>query len=188
MLPLCLQACIVADYPEMWDKLLLISSTKPADSQTAPVEGETQELKLQKLSRVVGPEMWKEAKASHNHHYRRDIAAAVWDQLESLEREFSYVSRTLFLMNSKEWYFPRSDRTYRWVDRNDPVHVALRDYGEHDGVSVRIPSIDFAVFARDAVGVDHDIWRNEKDGRLELDEVYELLEAAEASHRSVAQS
>lgn len=68
------------------------------------------------------------------------------------------------------------------------MHVALRDYGEHDGVSVRIPSIDFAVFARDAVGVDHDIWRNEKDGRLELDEVYELLEAAEASHRSVAQS
>lgn len=102
MLPLCLQACIVADYPEMWDKLLLISSTKPADSQTAPAEGETQVLKLQKLSRVVGPEMWKEAKASHNHHYRRDIAAAVWDQLESLEREFSYVSRTLFLMNSKE--------------------------------------------------------------------------------------
>ncbi|CAG8903904.1 unnamed protein product [Penicillium egyptiacum] len=188
MLRQCLHACIVADYPEMWDKVLLLSSARPANSQTAPAESETQELKLQQLSRVVGPAMWMEAKASHNDHYRRDIAAAVPDKLESVEREFSYVSRSLFLMTSKEWYFPRSDRTHRWVDRNDPVHVALRDQGEHDGVSVRIPSLDFAIFARDAVGVDHDIWRNEKDGRLELDEVYDLLEEAEASHRSVAQS
>lgn len=188
MLRQCLHACIVADYPEMWDKVLLLSSAGPADSQTAPAESETQELKLKQLSRLVGPAMWMEAKASYNNHYREDIAAAVPDKLESLERESSYVSRSLFLMTSKEWYFPRSDRTHRWVDRNDPVHIALWDQGEHDGVSVRIPSIDFAMFARDAVGVDHDIWRNEKDGRLELDEVYELLEAAEASHRSVAQT
>ncbi|KAJ5397421.1 hypothetical protein N7509_005534 [Penicillium cosmopolitanum] len=92
-------------------------------------------------------------------------------------------------MTWKEWHFLTPHWVDRWVDRNDPVHVGLRDYGEYDEVPVRvIPSIDFAVFARDDIGVDHDIWKNEKDGRLMMFEVYELLEAAEASHRSLAQS
>ncbi|CAI7646606.1 unnamed protein product [Penicillium pancosmium] len=157
----------------------------PAGIQMAPTESETQEWKLQHLSRIVGPQMWMEANASRNDHYRRDIAAAVPDKLESLDRD--YIARTLFGMISKEWHFPTPHWVDKWVDKNDPVHVGLRDYGEYDGVSVRvIPSIDFAVFARDAIGVDHDIWKNKKDGRLMMFEVYELLEAAEASHRSVA--
>jgi len=68
------------------------------------------------------------------------------------------------------------------VDRNDPVHVALGNQRIYHGVFIGIPSIDFAVFARDVFGVDHDIWKNDKDGMLYLSEAYELLEAAETSH------
>jgi hypothetical protein len=42
----CLHACIVADYPEIWDELLISSSIKAVDSQTPPTESETQDLKL----------------------------------------------------------------------------------------------------------------------------------------------
>ncbi|PKY00970.1 hypothetical protein P168DRAFT_292893 [Aspergillus campestris IBT 28561] len=183
----CLYACIVADYSDLWDKLLLLpsSATLAIGEMMPPVsEGsEAQNLKLQQLSKVVDKILWQEAKTSRNDHYQCDIKAAIPDQLESLEPRPGDAPALMFQHSSRELYTPTSDRSSRFVYRNDPVFVSVFDWGRcspeyevYDGVAVEIPSIDFAVFARDAVGVDHDVWKEKGNADLQMYEVYELLE------------
>lgn len=183
----CLYACIAADYSDLWDKLLLLPSSAPTaiGEMMPPIsEGsETQKLKLEQLAKVVDPVLWKEANASPNDHYRCDIKKAVPDKLESLEHHAGEAPALIFQFSSRELYAPTSNSKDRFVYRNDPVGVSVFDWGRwspeyevYDGAAVTIPSIDFAVFARDAVGVDHDVWREKGNANLLMYEVYELLE------------
>lgn len=186
MLWLCLYACIVANYRDLWDKLLLPpSSATLAIGQMPPVAegGEAQKLKLQRLSEIADPILWMEAKASRNDHYQCDIKAAVPDAIQSLEPHSGRAPALMFYYSSQDLYYPTPDSRSRWVHTNDPVHVSVsggrvygEDYDRYDGVSAQVPGIDFAVFARDAVGVDHEVWKEKGDTCLKLHEVYELLD------------
>lgn len=177
MLFRCLYACIVADYQDLWDRLLRYSPRKGVLQQTQPVtESEAQERKLQQLAKVVGPSLWMEAKDSRNDHYRQDIEAAVPNELEYLEWEYGEVANALLRTGARYLYSSGSSGIDRWVDRNDPVHVSPGSLSGYDGAGPTLPALDFAVFLRDVVGVDNEVWRDDPNGRLEMDEVYELLE------------
>lgn len=176
MLFQCLYACIVADYPDMWDRLLRYSPRQASPQRTQPLtESEAQERKLQQLAKLVSPSLWMEAKDSRNDHYRQDIVAAVPNELESLEWEYGEVANALLRSRARGLYLPRSYWMDRWVDRNDPVHVAPGSLGGYDGASPTMPALDFAVFLRDVVGEDNEVWRDDPNGRLDMDELYELL-------------
>ncbi|OJJ03850.1 hypothetical protein ASPVEDRAFT_43353 [Aspergillus versicolor CBS 583.65] len=168
----CLYACIVADYPDLWDRLLLNS---PQQTQPVP-DSQRRERKLQQLAKTVTPSLWMEAKDSRNDYYRQDIMAAVPNEIESLEWEYGEVAHALLRTGAKYLFFPRSSSVDRWVDRNDPVHVAPDSLGGYDGAGPTMPALDFAVFLRDVVGVDNEVWRDDSNGRLDMDEVYELLD------------
>ncbi|KAL4907144.1 hypothetical protein BDW74DRAFT_189697 [Aspergillus multicolor] len=177
MLRRCLRACIVADYPETSDRLLLMGSdAKRGVESEAESEKQTRERKLRRLAQLVSPSLWLEATASWNEQYKLDIASAVSGKSEALELNFRDVSTSLGHMTVRDLYLPRPQWDSRWVDRFDLVQVAPG--GEYDGVSTEILSLDFAVIARDALGVDHTVWRDKGDARLDMLEVYEFLDSS----------
>ncbi|KAJ5113555.1 hypothetical protein N7456_002089 [Penicillium angulare] len=177
----------------MWDKLLLsLAPGKPDDNQSEDTgsedASETRQLKLRRISHYVNTPMWKEAKVSKNQHYRQDIEASVPEKLESFECGSVDYDKVLLHQTSRDWYYP--ERKFGscsvWLNMVDPVNFTTGPGDRYDGVAIDIPSIDFAVFARDVVGVDNDVWKSHKNGRLDFDEVYELLDASDIGIHSTS--
>ncbi|CAL5872077.1 uncharacterized protein PFLUO_LOCUS6334 [Penicillium psychrofluorescens] len=184
MLERCLRACIAADYQEMWDKLLVSSSSELATSENIATESttgnETQDLKLQRLSQMATTALLMEAEQSTNDHYLRDIQAAMPDKVEALGHcriyDFTWESH----ISAKFLYSPGSDG-YRLLDRNDPVRLGNNE-GAYDGLWAKLQHVDFAVFVRDVIGLDHKIWKEKGEREsgseyITMGELYEALEA-----------
>ena len=177
MVESCLRACIVADYQETWDRLLLSQDDPPA-GQLDPSDSENTDLKLRRLAEVITPAIWMEANASHNDHYLQDISAAVPDRLEALQQashdDYTWVN----YYSAKNLYLPPSNK-YKSVCKDDPVQVWI-EKGAYDGIGAELVNVDFAVFARDAIGLDNKIWEEqEKLGSsfIYIEEMYEALKA-----------
>lgn len=186
MLARCLRACIAADYQDMWDKLLVSSFSEPVmceDFETESTTGIilTQDLKLQRLLHAPFA-LWKEAKVSRNDHYRRDILAAVPDANDSLGR-MSYLDSTWEShTTSRDLYGPYSFGP-KLLYRDDPACLGAGE-GAYDGLWAELSDVEFNVFVRDVIGLDHKVWKEkgeegDRSGLIDSDDLYEALEADE---------
>src|SRR5699024_3179200 len=176
MLNSCLRACIVADYQESWDRMLLSLPDEATRDYTDSPHSVNRDMKLWRLSEVVTPVLWMEANASRNDHYLRDISAAVPDKLEMLKQASLDYYTWMDYFPTKDLYFPPSTK-YKSVCKDDPIPM-LVDKGAYDGIGAKLVDVEFAVFARDAIGLSNKIWEEqEKVGSscIFIEEMYEAL-------------
>jgi hypothetical protein len=191
----------MANYQDMWDKLLVSSfsgptgfdietesttGNKPHDIETEIATGsqtedsgtesttgsETEDLKFRRLSHATGP-LWKEAEESCNDHYRRDILAAGPDAVESLGIG-SYIDPTWEShIAAKSLYSPYSDEL-KLFHRNDLLRLGDIE-GAYDGLWAELCDMEFDVCVSK-------VWKEkaeeeEGSGWIDMDELYEALEA-----------
>lgn len=182
MLKSCLRACIAADYQGMWDRLLLMSPDEPTTGQQLDSSDDENRdtLKLWRLSEVVTPAMWLEARFSHNNRYQQDIAAAVpASKLEALKHGTRDYCNPLDYLSAGELYHPISEK-FKSVCKDDPVQLSFREGSAYDGIEARLLDVEFTVFAWDT-GLSKKIWEErEKRGSssfISIEEMYEALEA-----------
>lgn len=162
----------MADYQGTWDGLPLspsagevaISEDQPTGNTTG---NKTQLLKYRRLAEVFGTNLWVEAKHSPNGHYVRDITTAVPD--EELRRGKGWGS----YISARDLYLPRPGD--RFLDRDGPIQLTTDGESAYDGTWAELLNIDFPIFLRDTVGLDHRIWK-ERGSFIEMDELYEALE------------
>lgn len=123
-------------------------------------------------------------RASRNNHYLWDISAAVPDRLELLKEEcrndYTWESHI-----SARHLYSSASHGYKLLNRDDPVRVKTGE-GAYDGMWAELVHLEFVVFARDAVGLEHTIWEEKKSqqlgsGCIDMEEMYEALEADGAS-------
>ena len=162
MLEACLRACIVADYEDAWDEILIGSSDGPNDS------------KVTRLSEVVRSQIYAEAKDSSNPHYLDDIMLLGTARVEKLESSVYYLDD----MRTARWtYSPRSTAE-RVVIKDKPFALTTGERGT-DGIPREPSNLGFTIFGMDAIGLDDKIW--DQESYIDVQEMYDILDARDLS-------
>lgn len=95
----------MADYQDAWDELLTASSDKSSSSSQNPIENDSNNPRLTRLSQVIKAHIFAEAKDSSNPHYLEDIKLLGAAKVEELESDTYYLED---MHTAKRLYFPRS--------------------------------------------------------------------------------
>lgn len=177
MLRLCLRACIVGNDLATWNQLLSFPIDGP---DPFVLSQEQQDQKLKRLEESATGGLYSEACTSPNAQYLRDISS-VPGLAEKLKGANSLSSSWVNHVSVWDAGLRRSENCkmyHREIGLSD-IHV---DEGVYDGEMVWITDLEFALFARDVIGPDHEIWENPRNlprfsaSALENEEFYELLE------------
>ncbi|KAJ5280180.1 hypothetical protein N7478_005552 [Penicillium angulare] len=172
MYRLCLQACIGAGYVTTWDNLLLQPPEDISYFQSPRKPDEPEDLKLWRISRVVGADIWNEAQLASNPQFLQEISAAVPKKPDSGPDWQDYCSA-----------FGLYHRIPEGVIRVDKPIWPSGGIGPYNGQRPGIGDVDYAAFVMDAVGKD--VWEEEKQRQnssyLPVDRIYEFLKTNRAS-------
>ena len=169
MLESCLRACIVADYQDTWDELLIMPLDGLNDpSQTSTGSGPSN-LKLTRLSAVVKSHIYAEAKDSSNPHYLEDIKLLGATKLEKLDSDCYYLQD---MRTAKRMYSPRSTVGDREISKDRPFVLTTSEVGR-DSVPEHPRDLGFIIFGMDAIGLENKAW--EKHHWLRVENMYEIL-------------
>ncbi|KAJ5542853.1 hypothetical protein N7535_005276 [Penicillium sp. DV-2018c] len=162
MIGSCLRACIVADYEAAWDEILVGSSDTPND------------LKVTRLSKVIRPHIYAEAKDSPNPHYLTDIMLLGPANVQELDSD---VHSLRGMPTAKLTYSPRSS-AMRMVIKDKPFALASGQSAT-DGLSREPSYLGFTIFGMDVIGLDDKIW--DQRSHVEVQEMYDILDARDLS-------
>lgn len=161
MIRSCLRACIVADYEEAWDEILLGSSDASDDS------------KITRLSQIWS-DIYAEAKDSSNPHYLDDIKLLGPARVEKLASGMYYLDN---MFTAREMYTPRLTAE-RIVIKDKPFTVTSNERGPY-GIPREPSNLGFTVFGMEAIGLGDKIWDRNKS--IEVEEMYAILDARDTS-------
>jgi hypothetical protein len=162
MIDSCLRACIVANYEAAWDEILLGSSDTPNDP------------KITRLSKVIGSDIYAEAKDSSNPHYLDDIMLLGTASVEELESGVYYLDD----MRTARWTYSPSSSAPRVVIKDKPFALTSGKSAT-DGLSREPSNLGFTIFGMDAIGLDDKIWGHRS--HVEVQEMYDILDARDIS-------
>ncbi|KAJ5130651.1 uncharacterized protein N7515_006690 [Penicillium bovifimosum] len=162
MLESCLRACIVADYEDAWDEVLIGSSDGPNDSKTT------------RLSKVVSSRIYAEAKDSSNPHYLNDINSLGTARVEKLEAGMYYLDD----MHTARWMYTPRSTAQRFVIKDKPFVLTSGERGS-DGIPDEPGNLGFTIFGMDAIGLDNKTW--ERLSLIEVGDMYNILDARDLS-------
>lgn len=162
MIESCLRACIVGDYEEAWDEILLGSSNAPDD------------FKITGLSKFIRTHIYAEAKNSSNPHYLNDIKLLGTAKVEELESNIYYLDD---MHTAKEMYSPGSNAE-RFVIKDKPFTLTTGETSA-EGISREPSHLGFTIFGMDAIGLTDKIW--DQRSHVEVEEMYDILDARNPS-------
>ncbi|KAJ5803622.1 uncharacterized protein N7503_006072 [Penicillium pulvis] len=162
MLGSCLRACIVADYEDAWDEILIGSPNGPNDS------------KITRISEVVRSQIYAEAKGSSNPHYLDDINSLGTARVEKLEADMYYLDD----MRTARWMYSPRSTAQRVVIKIKPFALTTGERGS-DGIPREPSNLGLTISGMDAVGLDNKTW--EQESFIEVEDMYNILDARDLS-------